>query len=214
MMKKLMITPLVGLFFMLAGCQPEVAHETEFVDPVRIAVLVGEGFHDGEAYMPMGYLVNRGAHVTVIGPETGVVTAYNSDFTIEIEKSIGEVSVADFDALILPGGQAPASLREHESVVDFAREFFESGKTVAAICHGPQILVTAGVLDGFEATGFSGIREEMEEAGVNYVDRSVAIDRNLITSRTPPDLYDFSSAIEQSVLVSPGIEDIPAQPEV
>lgn len=213
-MKKLMLFPVMGLFFLFTGCQPEVSHEADFVDPVRIAVLVDEGFHDGEAYMPMGYLANHGALITVIGPETGTVTAYNSDFTIEIQKAVNDVSIYDFDALIIPGGRAPARLRENEAVVDFARDFFETGKVVAAICHGPQVLVTAGVLDGMDATGFSGIREEMEEAGVSYHDRSVVIDQNLITSRTPPDLYDFSAAIEQSVLVAPGIEDIPSQPVI
>ncbi len=213
-MKKMMILPVLGLLFLFAGCQPEVSHETDFVEPVRIAVLVDEGFHDGEAFMPMGYLTNRGALITVIGPETGIVSAYNSDFTIEIQKAVDEVGIDDFDALILPGGLAPARLRENEAVVEFAKNFFETGKIVAAICHGPQVLVTAGVLDGMDVTGVSGIREEIEEAGANYLDRSVVIDHNLITSRTPPDLYDFSSAIEQSVLVTPGIEDIPDQPAI
>ncbi len=213
-MKKNVIVPLMGLFIMLIGCQPEVRHEVDLVDPVQIAVLVDEGFHDGEAYMPIGYLTNRGVQVTVIGPEIGLVSAYNSDFTIMIQRTVDEVGVDDFDALILPGGQAPARLREHETVVAFARDFFESGKVVAAICHGPQVLITAGVMEGMNATGFSGIQEELEEAGVNYMDESVVIHDNLITSRTPPDLYDFSKAIEQSVLVSPTIEDIPAQPVV
>ncbi len=184
------------------------------MEPVHIAVLTGEGFHDGEAFMPMGYLVNRGAAVTVIGVETGLATAYNSDFTIHVEKTVEDVSVDQFDALILPGGEAPAMLREHEEVVDFARDFYDSGKKIAAICHGPQILITAGVMDGKNATGFEGIREELEEAGVNYRDESVVIHQNLITSRTPPDLYDFSLAIEQSIMLEPTIEDIPPQPGI
>ncbi len=208
------LIPVLGLLFLFAACQPEVHHEADVVDPVHVAVLTGEGFHDGEAFMPIGYLVNRGAIVTVIGPETGLVTAYNSDFTIQIEKTVDEVAVDDFDALILPGGQAPSALREHESVVNFARDFFDSGKTVAAICHGPQVLITAGVMDGLNATGFGGIREEMEEAGVNFQDESVVIHDNLITSRTPPDLYDFSLAIEQAIMLEPTIEDIPPQPGI
>lgn len=213
-MRKLMLVPIMGLLLMMIGCQPEVRHELDVVDPVRIAVMVAEGYHDGEAYMPMGYLNNRGAHITVIGPEAGLVTAYNSDFTINIQKTVDQVSVDDFDALILPGGHGPSVLREHEAAVNFARDFFESGKVVAAICHGPQLLVTAGVLEGRDATAVRGIKEEMEEAGVNFLDESVVIDGNLITSRTPPDLYDFSAAIEQSVLVAPTIEDIPPQPVI
>lgn len=162
---------------------------------VNVAVLVGEGFHDGEAFMPMGYLMNRGAKITVIGPEVGEVKAYNSDFTIRIERSVSDVSVDDFDALILPGGLAPAQLRENAEIVEFARKFFESGKVTAAICHGPQVLARAGVLDGLKATSFGGIQAEMEGAGVIFKDTSVVVDGNLITSRIPVDLSDFSKAI-------------------
>jgi len=206
--------PVLALLFIFSACQPEVHQETEHLDPVNVAVLTGEGFHDGEAFMPIGYLVNRGATVTVIGPETGIVTAYNSDFTIYIEKTVEEVDVDDFDALILPGGQAPSALREHESVIDFARNFYDSGKTVAAICHGPQILITAGVMEGKNATGFEAIKDELEEAGALYHDESVVIHDNLITSRTPPDLYDFSLAIEQAIMLEPTIEDVPPQPAI
>ncbi len=209
---KKLIPLFAAMLMILAACQPETRHEADEVEKTKIAVLTGEGFHDGEAYMPMGYLMNRGAEVTVIGPEEELVTAYNSDFTIYIERAIHDVDVADFDALILPGGEAPDALREHEAVVDFARDFYNSGKVVAAICHGPQVLITAGVMDGVTSTGFDGIKDELEEAGVNYVDESVVIHENLITSRTPPDLYDFSAAIEQEVLVAPGIDELPAQP--
>ncbi|MDG5800409.1 type 1 glutamine amidotransferase [Marinilabiliaceae bacterium ANBcel2] len=168
-------------------------------DMPKVAVLTGEGFHDGEAYMPMSYLYNRGAKVTVIGPEPAEVNAYNSDFTIVIEKSVNDVSVDDFDALILPGGEAPSMLRDNPVVVEFAKDFYQSGKPVAAICHGPQILITAGVMEGVTCTAFEGVKEELEEAGANYVDESVVIDQNLITSRIPTDLNDFSSAIYQAI---------------
>ncbi len=207
-----MVVSAIALVFLIVACQPEVRHDPDMVDPINIAVMVDEGFHDGEAYMPIGYLTNRGAHITVIGPEPGLVTAYNSDFTIHIQRAVEDVDVDEFDALILPGGRAPSRLRENEAAVEFAREFFGSGKVVAAICHGPQVLITAGVMEGVDATGFEGIKEELEDAGVNYLDESVVIYNNLITSRTPPDLYDFSAAIEQSVLVAPTIEDIPPQP--
>ncbi len=213
-MKKMMIVPLLTLVLLFSACQHEVREQLAVGEPLNIAVLVDEGFHDGEAYMPIGYLSNRGAELTVIGPERGLVTAYNSDFTILIQQAVHEVSVDDFDALILPGGQAPASLREREEVVEFARDFFETGRVVAAICHGPQVLITAGVMHGKNATGFGGIQEELEDAGVNYHDESVVIDGNLITSRTPPDLYDFALAIEQAVLISPTIEDMPPQPAI
>ncbi len=185
---------------MFSGCEVE---EPEDVDKpkkmAKVAVLVTEGFHDGEAYMPIGYLTNKKVHTLVIGPETGKVKAYNSDFTINIHKTIKDVSVDYFDALIIPGGRAPSKLREDEAVVGFVREFYKSGKPVAAICHGPQVLITAGVMEGKTATGFEGIKEELLEAGVDFKDESVVIDANLITSRTPPDLYDFSRAIYKSL---------------
>ncbi len=213
-MKKNMMFSLLALAILITACQHEVREQLAVGEPLHIAVLVDEGFHDGEACMPMAYLTNRGARISVIGPEEGLVTAYNSDFTIQIQRAVADVEVDDFDALLLPGGQAPARLQEKEEVVDFAREFFKSGKVVAAICHGPQVLITAGVMHGKNATGFSGIREELEEAGATYHDESVVIDNNLITSRTPPDLYDFSLAIEQAVLLAPGIQDIPEYPAI
>ena len=166
----------------------------------HVAFLVGEGVHDGETYMPMAYLVNRGAKVTIIGVEPGTVEAYNSDYTFKVQKSVGEVKVGDFDAMVIPGGQSPDWLRGHDKVVDFARDFFESGRPVAAICHGPQVLVAAGVLEGRAATCVAGISDEIEEAGAEYRDEAMVRDGNLITSRLPGDLPVFSRAIEEALL--------------
>jgi protease I len=189
----------IGAAWLFSSFQERAQLAEEKERQVRIAVLLTEGFHDGEAYIPIGYLTNQGAKITVIGPQKGIVKAYNSEFTIRIEKSIAEVSVNDFDALILPGGHAPSKLRENEDVVAFARDFFHSGKPTAAICHGPQVLITAGVLKGKTSTGVEGIRGELEEAGVTYLDQALVIDGNLITSRTPADLNDFSVAIAEAV---------------
>ncbi len=198
--KKNWILALIAGFVMLS-CQSEeektVIKEAEL--KTRVALLVAEGFHDGEAFMPMAYLINKGYDVTVIGAELGEVKAYNSDFTINIEKSVADVKPQDFEALVLPGGQGPAILREDEKVIDFVRKFWETGKVTAAICHGPQVLITAGVMDGKTSTGIGGIREELEEAGVHFKDESVVIDDNLITSRFPDDLYDFSKTIDQEI---------------
>lgn len=165
----------------------------------RVAVLIGEGFHDGETVFPMGYLVNRGADITVIGIEEGYLQAYNSSLRMKVTHAVADISPDDFDALILPGGTGPGVLRENEEVVDFVKRFFESGKPVAAICHGPQVLVTAGVLDGRTSTGVGGIRSELEEAGAQYMDEELVIDENLITSRMPGDLPAFSKAIADAL---------------
>ncbi len=164
---------------------------------MRVGVLTGEGLHDMETLAPMAYLSNRGAKVTVIGVERGVVDAYNSDIELRIQKGVDEVEVDDFDALVLPGGRAPDNIREHEGVVEFAGDFFRTGKPVAAICHGPQVLVTAGVLDGFETTCISSIADEVEDAGARYTDQEVVRDRNLITSRLPEDIPAFVAMIEE-----------------
>lgn len=167
---------------------------------MRVAILTGEGLHDGETLMPMAYLQNRGARVTVIGLERGLVKAYNSDIRVRIERSIGEVSPDDFDALVLPGGRAPSALREHSEVVNFARDFFNTGKPVAAICHGPQILATAGVLEGRNATCIESISDEIREAGARYQDRPVVRDRNLVTSRIPDDIPVFLAMTEATMI--------------
>lgn len=168
-------------------------------DCKKVAVLVTEGFHDGEAYMPIGYLTNRGVKVCVIGPEVGEVKAYNSDFTVKIQKSISDVSVDYFDALILPGGKAPATLREIEEVTNFTAEFYKTGKTVAAICHGPQVLISAGVMDGKTSTAFPDVKSELEEVGATFIDEELVIDGNIITSRVPKDLHAFSQAIYNAI---------------
>lgn len=166
----------------------------------NVAFLVTEGFHDGETMFPMGYLMHHGANVTVIGVERGEYTAYNSDMTAVVIRSVIEVSADDFDALVIPGGRSPANLREHEEVINFVRAFVESGKPTAAICHGPQVLVTADVIEGRTLTGVGGIEDEITGAGATFVDVEVMVDGNIITSRTPPDLAAFSKQIAESLL--------------
>jgi protease I len=176
------------------------AMEAATLRGMRVAVLVGEGFHDGETFMPMAYLANRGANVTVIGIEPGIIKAYNSDMTVRVERAVRDVTYRQFDALILPGGRGPSVLRENDYVINFAREFFNSGRPVAAICHGPQVLVTAGVLEGRHATCIASISSELEEAGAKYDDRPVVRDGNLITSRIPDDIPAFCQKIEEVMI--------------
>ena len=192
----------VALFAIFAiSCQRvEEQKVVEKVSLGKIALLVAEGFHDGEAYMPKGFLNNQGFDVVVLGIDSGMVKAYNSNFTINIEKAVRDVSVDDFVALVIPGGTGPGVLRDNQEVIDFVSRFWETGKVVAAICHGPQVLVTAGLLEGRTATSLGAIQGEMEGAGVNFVDQSVVVDGNLITSRIPEDMFDFSKAIADALL--------------
>jgi len=161
----------------------------------RVAVLIAEGFHDGETLTPKTFLEEHGAEVVVLGPSVGEFKAYNSEQMVTIEKAVEEANVSDFDALILPGGKGPAVLRENEAAVNFARGFMESGKPVAAICHGPQVLITAGIIKDRTLTCASSVAEEVQRAGGEYRDEPVIVDENLITSRGPGDLDAFNEAI-------------------
>lgn len=194
------LTPvlIVALMIFVAACQTKTTVEDQ-ASSGSIAVLVAEGFHDGEAYMPIGYLFNQGYDITVIGPDRGKVKAYNSEFTINIEKSVTEVTPDDFDALILPGGRGPEVLREDDRVIEFVKAFWKTGKVTAAICHGPQVLVTADLIKGYTSSGTGSIKEEIEQAGAVYADSTVVVDRNLITSRNPQDLNNFSTSIVEAL---------------
>jgi protease I len=167
---------------------------------VKVAILTGEGFQDAEAMMPLAYLTNRGADVTVLGPNTGQVKAYNSDVTLLIEKDVADASVSDFDTLVLPGGHAPSKIRQNDAVVRFAREFFKSGKPVAAICHGPQVLITAGLVEGKTMTCYSEVADELRKAGADYRDKPVVREDNLVTSRNPDDIPAWLAAMEKLIL--------------
>ena len=165
----------------------------------HVLFLVADRFQDAETFFPLGYLAARGASITVAGLAPGTVGAYNSDATIEVETTVAELRIDDFDALVIPGGGSPGNLRQDEDLVRFTAAFFESGRPVAAICHGPQLLVTAGVMEGLEATCFSGMRGELEETGAHYLDQPLVRDGNLITSRLPKDLAPFSQAIAKAM---------------
>lgn len=169
----------------------------------RIAVLVGDGAHDLETLVPIGYLTNRGARVHVIGIEPGMVKTHDGNGTILVERGIEDQRPIQYDALVIPGGKSPATLRGNRAVVSFAKEFFESGRPVAAICHGPQLLITAGVMDGKTATCYPEVSSELQTSGAKYVDEAVVRDGNLITSRVPEDLAAFCAAVEQAVIEHP-----------
>ncbi|MGQ9757025.1 MAG: type 1 glutamine amidotransferase domain-containing protein [Actinomycetota bacterium] len=165
----------------------------------RVAVLVGRGFQDQEGTVPMDFLRREGAEVIAIGPETGKVRGLHGA-VIEVDKTFGVVSPEDFDALIIPGGRSPAYLRKFPEARDFVARYAATGKPVAAICHGGQLLAAAGLVRGLTMTGYPKIKEEMEAAGARFVDREVVIDGNIITSRVPDDLPAFNSALKEMLL--------------
>jgi protease I len=163
----------------------------------RVAALAAPGFEDAELTEPVSALAYAGSDVTVValseedkrglrGKRGTVVTA---------DATIDEVEEGRFDALVIPGGKSPAHLRRDRRVLGLVQAFMDKGKLVAAICHGPQVLASAGVLGGRTATGYRSVRKEVEAAGARFLDQPVVADGNLITSRRPGDIPRFINAI-------------------
>jgi protease I len=170
--------------------------ESPRVDGKRVAMFVEDGFEDQELVGPLEALRAAGATVTVVGPVAGAeYRGKKGHAVVKAELSAGAARVRDFDALVIPGGHAPDKMRMRHAMVDFAREAMEAGKPVAAICHGPQLLISANVLRGRTLTCWPSIAIDVKNAGGLYVDKPVAQDGNLITSRKPDDVPMFSDAI-------------------
>jgi protease I len=158
----------------------------------NIAVVVTDYFEDSEYSEPVKAFKDKGHKVVNIGFEAGkTVKGKNQKSHATIDKSIDEVKVEDFDALLIPGGFSPDILRADDRFVNFVREFAKSGKPIFAICHGPQLLITADVIKGVKMTGYKSIVQDLKNAGVIFEDKSVVVDKNFVTSRTPADLPDF-----------------------
>ena len=161
-----------------------------------VAFLVGtEGIEQVELTDPWQAVVDAGARPVLVSIENGEVQAFNhldKADTFPVDAVVGDVSVDDYDALVLPGGVAnPDQLRTHEGAVGFVRDFLATGKPLAAICHAPWTLVEAGVLRDRELTSWPSLQTDIRNAGGRWVDQEVVVDGNLITSRNPDDLPAF-----------------------
>jgi protease I len=166
----------------------------------RIGLLIEEGFEDRELVGPLNALQAAGAHVTVIGPNAGAdYRGKRGDAVVKAELAAGAAKVADFDAIIIPGGHAPEKMRMRHAMVDLVRDAMDAGKPVAAICHGPQLLISANALRGRTLTCWPAIAIDVKNAGGLYVDKPVVEDGNLITSRKPDDVPAFCEAIIRSL---------------
>lgn len=161
------------------------------LEGIRIALLIEDDYQEMEAWYPRLRLEEAGADVRVIG--SGRKQSFESKlgYPMDADASAGEVDASEFDAVIVPGGFAPDHMRLSQPMIDLVRDVYEAGKLTASICHGGWMLVSAGALKGRRATGYDPIRHDVENAGGEWVDESVVIDGNVITSRTPPDLPDF-----------------------
>jgi protease I len=162
----------------------------------RVALLVEDEFEDRELTGPLDALRAAGATVTLVGPSAGAeFHGKRGHSQVTSDLAAGAARIADFDALVIPGGHAPDKMRMRHAMVDLARDAMEAGKPVAAICHGPQVLISANVLRGRTLTCWPSIAVDVKNAGGLYVDKPVVEDGNLITSRKPDDVPMFSEAI-------------------
>jgi len=157
----------------------------------KVALLADDGFEDSELLQPLEAVRNAGADVDIISEKTGTITGKNM-LTQAVDKTVDEVKVEDYDALLLPGGVAnPDKMRMNKTAVEFVRNFFVTGKPVAAICHAPWLLIEADVVQGRTITSWPSLKTDLTNAGANWVDEDVVVDENLVTSRKPDDLEVF-----------------------
>jgi protease I len=160
-----------------------------------IAVIITDMFEDSEYSEPANAFKNAGHTLVNVGLKAGqTVTGKKQATPVEIDKAVKDVSVNEFDALLIPGGYSPDKLRVDEDAVRFTKEFVESGKPVFAICHAPQLLITADVIRGRTITGWKSIVQDIKNAGAEFIDREVVEDGNLVSSRSPADLPAFIEA--------------------
>ncbi|MDH7942950.1 type 1 glutamine amidotransferase domain-containing protein [Pseudohongiella sp. SYSU M77423] len=169
----------------------------EHVKGKKVAILVTNGFEQSEFTEPRQALDDAGAVTTVVSLDKGPIHGMHHQTLgdhFDVDKTIDQVNSDDFDALLIPGGVAnPDALRGNEAAVAFARDFVKAGKPTFAICHGPQVLITAGVVKGRSMTSYKTVRIDLENAGAHWVDQSVVVDEGLVTSRSPKDIPDFNA---------------------
>ena len=167
----------------------------------RVAFVIADNFEDIEATSPIEAIQSAGGEAVLIAPKRGTVTG-KKGATLEVDLTFADLDADmedSFDALVIPGGGAPENLRIVVEAVAFTRRFVDSGKPVASICHGPQLLISANVLKGRRTTSVNKIRDDVKNAGALYEDAELVIDGNLISSRTPRDLDVFNDAILDAV---------------
>ncbi len=157
---------------------------------MRVLILAADGFEDSELLVPYYRCREERIDVEIASLRRGPIKGKHGH-QVDASLAVDEVRAGDYDALIVPGGRAPEKLRKSAKVLELVRAFFADGRPVAAICHGPQLLASAGVLQNRSATGHRTVAPELEAAGARYRDAEVVVDANLVTSRQPSDLPAF-----------------------
>lgn len=178
------------------------------VEGKRIAALVGDGYEESELTEPRRALEEAGAIVTVVGVDEKArqrirgKRGLDDGGTVRAEELVADVTAEDFDALLIPGGSSPDHIRMNKEVQRFVREFDAVKKPMFAICHGPQVLISAQIVRGRQLTGVNAISDDIRNAGGLYRDQPVVQDSNWVTSRTPDDLQQFNRAILEKLAAS------------
>jgi deglycase len=173
-----------------------IMNDHERLSGKRIAILATEGFEQSELERPREALDEAGAETDIVSPEPGEIRAWNKDDfgdSFEVDVKLDDADAEDYDGLLLPGGvMNPDQLRMEPKAIAFVRAFFAAGKPVAAICHGPQVLIDAEVVRGRKLTSYPSIKRDLLNAGANWVDEEVVVDNGLVTSRKPDDIPAFN----------------------
>jgi PfpI family intracellular protease len=163
---------------------------------MKALIISADLFEDCELKIPYQFLRELGIDVDITSMNKGAIQGKHG-FNVYPTITLNEVEPEQYDILILPGGKGPSLIRKDLKALEISRYFFDHNKLVAAICHGPQILISAGLMKGRVATGYPSIADELKEAGAIYKDEEVVVDNNLITSRQPSDLHAFMNAIKE-----------------
>lgn len=173
---------------------------------MRIACVLGTMFEDSEFKEPYDALIAAGHEVTIVGLEAGgTLEGSKGKVKATVDRSFKDARPDQFDALLIPGGSSPDKLRAHDEPVGFVKAFMQAGKPVLAICHGPQLLLTADEYKGHRMTAWKTVQGDLKKAGASVVDEEVVVDRNLVTSRQPADIPAF---IRESLKL---VEKVPAR---
>lgn len=163
----------------------------------KIAILATNGFEESELQSPKEYLEQQGWTAHIVSPESGTIKSWaEKDWGKEypVDRPLDQALASDYDALVLPGGVInPDQLRTNDQALSFVKDFFIQNKPVAAICHGPQLLINAEVVNGRNMTSVNSISKDLINAGAHWVDQEVVVDNGLVTSRTPKDLPAFNA---------------------
>jgi protease I len=169
----------------------------------RVAIITANGFEEVELTSPKKAMEDAGIKVDILSTEQGKVKAWNHDhWSIElpVDVNLADASPFDYDALMIPGGVInPDKMRTQKEYVNFAKDFMESGKPVAAICHGPQLLIETGLLHGKKMTSYPSIKTDLQNAGAEWFDKEVVVDNGLVTSRSPKDLEAFNKKLLEEI---------------